>query len=87
MVAFVKKNSGNHEEGVEIFHEGIIALDANVRNGKFRGESSIQGYLFSICRFIWFNKIRKNKRVELTDDMTRLDQVNLETPESISLGR
>ncbi len=86
VVAFVHKNSGSRDEGVEIFHEGIIALDENIRKGKFRGESSISGYLYSICRFIWFNKLKRNKRMAYTDQEQELDQVQHETPESLSLA-
>jgi len=27
IIAMVKKNSGSREEGIDVFHEGIIAMD------------------------------------------------------------
>ena len=63
VVAFVAKNSGTREEGIDIFHEGIIALDANVRNDKYRGEGNIEGYLYSTCRFLWLNKMKRQQRM------------------------
>ncbi|NRB64605.1 MAG: hypothetical protein HRU40_16510 [Saprospiraceae bacterium] len=45
VIRFVKANSGNEHDGQDMFHEGIIVLDRNLRNGKFRGESSMDGYL------------------------------------------
>lgn len=82
IVYFVKRNSGNTEDGQDMFHEGIIVLDRNIRQDKFKGESSIQGYLFSICRFLWMNQIRKQGKVSLTEDNSQLDSTEAETPES-----
>ena len=85
VVGFVKNNSGSSDEGIDIFHEGIIALDDNVRKDKYRGDGNIKAYLYSICRFLWLNKLKKNKRMYFTEDNATLDQVSIDTPESISL--
>lgn len=85
VIQFVKNNSGNEQDGQDMFHEGIIVLDRNLRQGKFRGESSIDGYLYSICRFQWMNQVRKNTRVDLHEDNTQLDEAVVENPESISM--
>ncbi len=82
IIHFVKRNSGNFEDGQDMFHEGIIVLDRNIRQDKFKGDSSIQGYLFSICRFLWMNQIRKQSKVSLTEDNSKLDATAEETPES-----
>lgn len=78
---FVKNNSGNLQDGEDIFHEGIIVLDRNIRQDKYKEESSVQGYLYSICRFLWMNQIRKNSKVSLTDDTMQMDQTEHSTPE------
>ena len=87
VVAFVKKNSGSHDDGVEIFHEGIISLDHNIRNHKYRGEGNLQGYLFSTCRFLWLNRLKRDKRMVYTETESTLDQISVETPESLSLAK
>ena len=61
--------------------EGIIVLDRNIRQDKYKEESSVQGYLYSICRFLWMNQIRKNSKVSLTDDTMQMDQTEHSTPE------
>lgn len=81
VIRFVQNNSGNFQDGQDIFHEGIIVLDRNVRDDKFRGETTINGYLYSICRFLWMNQIRKKAKVDLTEDNSRLDDVEESTPE------
>lgn len=85
VVAYVRSNSGNEQDGQDMFHEGIIVLDRNVRAGKFRGESSLAGYLYSICRFLWMNQVRKHGRTDLREDNSTMDQTETENPESLSL--
>jgi RNA polymerase sigma factor (sigma-70 family) len=86
VVAYVRNNSGNEQDGQDMFHEGIIVLDRNVREDKFRGESSIAGYLYSICRFLWMNQIRKQGKTDLRDDNLTMDQPEIENPESLSVN-
>ncbi len=85
VIAFATNNSGDSNDGIDLFHEGIIALDDNIRKNKYRGESSIQGYLYSICRFIWLNKLKRGKRMVYTENEAELDQVQYDTPETLSL--
>ncbi len=86
IVAYVNKNSGNREEGIDIFHEGIIALDDNIRKNKFRGDGNLNAYLYSICKFLWLNKLKRNKRMVYTENENELDQVQHDTPETLSLA-
>lgn len=86
IVAFVKSHNGNHEDGVDVFHEGIIAFDKNIRGGNYKGEGKLKGYLYSTCRFIWLNKLKRNKKIVYTAEESQLDQVLYETPESLSLA-
>lgn len=85
VIQFVQANTGNYQDGQDMFHEGIIVLDRNIRNDKFRGESSLKGYLYSTCRFLWMNQIRKKSKVSLTEDQQVMDSNDLESPEVIAL--
>lgn len=81
VIAFVKRNNGNEADGQDVYQEGIIALDRNIREGKFRGDSSLSLYLFATCRFVWMNQLRKNQRVNLEGDAITMDTPTAETPE------
>lgn len=81
VINFVRNHGGNTEDGQDIFHEGIIALDRNVREKKFREETSLQGYLFSICRFAWMNRARKQAKTTLVDESKFFDGKDEVTPE------
>lgn len=87
VISFVKNNGGNAEDGIDIFHEGIIALDENVRKDRYTGAGKLQGYLFSTCRFLWLNRFKRDKRTVLSGETADFDQASFETPESLSLGK
>ncbi len=59
---FVQNNSGDEAMANDVFQEGLIAFYKQVKLGKFRGESAVKTYLFSICKFIWFRKLKKEQR-------------------------
>ncbi len=87
VLAHVKSNKGNSDDALDIFHEGIIAMDQSIRAGKFRGESALAGYLFSICKYLWLNKLRKLQRVTYTAEESVLDQVASQDPEKLSMAK
>ena len=59
ITTYVHRHGGHRSDGLDIFHEGIVALDKNIRSGKYRAESGLQGYFYSICRFVWNNEWRR----------------------------
>ena len=67
---FVKQNNGNDAEAEDVFQESLIAFYENIRNKKFRGESSIKTYLYATVRNNWYTQLKKNKNT-----------INLENPE------
>jgi len=58
--SYIRSNSGREEEAKDMFQETIIAFYENVLNNKFKGDSTISTYLYSIARFKWLNQIKKN---------------------------
>lgn len=58
--SYIIANSGSEEQAKDVFQESVIALYENVRDGKFKADSSLSTYLFSIAKFKWFNQIKKD---------------------------
>jgi len=81
VILFVRSRSGNADDGQDMFHEGIIVLDRNIREGKFRGESPLKGYLYAICRFLWMNQWRKKAHTTLGADVVLANEPDEYTPE------
>lgn len=58
-------NSGSGDDAKDVFQEGIIALFHNVVDGKFKGESAVNTYLISICKNLWFRRLRKKSKSKI----------------------
>jgi RNA polymerase sigma factor (sigma-70 family) len=78
---YVIQNGGSISEALEVYHEGIILLDRNIRNGRYQPSATLQAYLYSVCRFIWNNEWRKKKKISSTDPSSRSDEADDTTPE------
>ena len=58
--SFILSNNGTKNDANDVYQETIIAFYENVKENKFKGESSIGTYLYSIARFKWLNQLKKN---------------------------
>jgi RNA polymerase sigma factor (sigma-70 family) len=59
---FVVNNNGSQEDAEDIFQEVIVSFVHLVRQQKFRGESSIRTFLFSMNRNTWLNELKRRGR-------------------------
>ena len=92
--AFVIKNSGDHSDAKDVFQEAIMILYQNVKKGKFRAESSLFTYIYSICRNLWFQRLKQQPMIaidsvienELTSEDILEDQVNIGALKKIMNG-
>jgi RNA polymerase sigma factor (sigma-70 family) len=62
--SFVIKNHGTKDEAKDIFQDAMIIVYRNLVNKSFKEDSKLSTYLFSICKNLWFQRIRKLKIVE-----------------------
>ena len=56
---FVQRNSGNPTDAEDIFQEVVLTFIGVVRNGRFRGESSISTFFYALIRHSWLNELKK----------------------------
>jgi RNA polymerase sigma factor (sigma-70 family) len=61
------QNSGTDEDAQDIFQEVLVAFINLAQKDKFRGESSIKTFLYSLNRNIWLNELKKRGRAERRD--------------------
>jgi len=59
------KNGGKTDDAKDIFQEAFVVLIENLRENKFKGDSKVSTYLFSISKYKWYNLNKKNKNVSL----------------------
>jgi RNA polymerase sigma factor (sigma-70 family) len=61
---FVRQNSGNQQDAEDIFQEVVIRFIELVQKQKFRGETSVNNFLYSITRHIWLNELKRRGRAQ-----------------------
>lgn len=59
---YVVNNSGNRQDAEDIFQEMVVCFIDLVQKDKFRGESSVKTFLFSLNRNIWLNELKRRGR-------------------------
>ncbi len=58
----IQQNQGSRQDAEDIFQEVIIAFIELVQKDKFRGDSSIKTFLFSINKNMWLNELKRRNR-------------------------
>ena len=59
---YVTDNRGSAEDARDIFQDGLTVLYEKVKSGDYRGDSKISSFVYSVCRHLWLNKLRKAGR-------------------------
>ncbi len=59
---FVLQNNGDEEEAADVFQDVLISFYQNIRKNKFRGDSTIKTYLYSMIRNLWLVRLKRNKK-------------------------
>ncbi len=62
MARIVKNNSGNEQDAEDIFQEVLVSFIELVQKNKFRGESTVKTFLFSMTKHTWLNELKKRSR-------------------------
>jgi len=61
------QNGGNEADAEDIFQEVLVSFIEIIKAGKFRGDSSIKTFLFSLNRNIWLNELKKRGRAQVRE--------------------
>ncbi len=77
---YVMNNSGSRQDAEDTFQEVILAFIDSVQKDKFRGDSSVKTFLYSLNRYIWLNELKKRGRTTLREEKfeKRQDKVELD---------
>ncbi len=77
---YVLQQGGSVEDAQDVFQDSLLALMENVQSPDFKLKSSFYTYLFSINKYVWYNKAEKKARKSVTipEDDLLIDQTNIE---------
>jgi RNA polymerase sigma factor (sigma-70 family) len=67
MAWVVKNNSGSQQDAEDIFQEVLVNFIDLVQKNKFRSESSVKTFLFSMTKHTWLNELKKRGRSGVRD--------------------
>lgn len=59
---YVVNNSGSRQDAEDVFQEVVVNFIDLVQKDKFRGESTVKTFLFSLNRHIWLNELKRRGR-------------------------
>jgi RNA polymerase sigma factor (sigma-70 family) len=62
---FVQKNNGTKQEAEDVFQEGLMIFCKKLANVNFELRCSINTYLYSVCKLLWLDELKKkNKQIK-----------------------
>jgi len=71
-ISFAKKYPITEEDVIDIYQDAIIALRDNAVNGTIDNlKSELKTYLFSIGKYMIYNKVKQQKKMHLVEDSSR----------------
>lgn len=74
---FVLKNNGTTDDAKDVFQDGLMVIYTKAQDKNFELTSSFHTFLYSICRFIWLRKQRKNSKYDsLPENIEELEKVD-----------
>ncbi len=75
---YVMNNSGSRQDAEDVFQEVVVAFIELVQKDKFRGESTVKTFLFSLNRFTWLNEIKRRGRALAREEKYKREQDKVE---------
>lgn len=65
---YIIQNSGSADDAADMIQEVMLIFINIINGGKFRGDSTIKSFLYSICKNLWISELRKRKSTQLRHD-------------------
>jgi RNA polymerase sigma factor (sigma-70 family) len=59
---YVMNNNGTRQDAEDIFQDVVLSFIELVQKDKFRGESTVKTFLFSLNRHTWLNELKRRGR-------------------------
>jgi RNA polymerase sigma factor (sigma-70 family) len=64
---YILQNSGNEEDAEDVFQDALIFVYQKLKTDSLELHSSLRTYFYGICKNIWRNRLRKNKKMSTID--------------------
>jgi RNA polymerase sigma factor (sigma-70 family) len=64
---YILSNHGTREDAHDIFQDAVVILFNQVKADKYNSSYEIDGFLYSVARNLWIDKVRREKRMVVKD--------------------
>lgn len=75
---YVTNNSGTRQDAEDVFQEVVVTFIDLVKKDKFRGESTVKTFLYSLNRHIWLNELKRRGRALAREEKYEKGQERVE---------
>ncbi len=65
---YIMNNSGSRQDAEDVFQEVVLSFIDLVQRDKFRGESTVKTFLFSLNRYTWLNELKRRGRAQAREE-------------------
>ena len=76
---YIMNNSGSRQDAEDVFQEVVVNFIDLVQKDKFRGESTVKTFLFSLNRHTWLNELKRRGRALAREEKYERGQERTET--------
>jgi RNA polymerase sigma factor (sigma-70 family) len=83
---YVQNNSGTRQDAEDVFQEVVVSFIDLVKKDKFRGESSVKTFLYSLNRHVWLNELKRRGRALAREEKYEKGQERVEIDTSYKIA-
>jgi RNA polymerase sigma factor (sigma-70 family) len=82
----VVSNSGTKDDAQDVIQEVLVVFIDLVQQGKYRGESSIKSFLYTLTRNMWITDLRKRASTQKRNEVFETSKNKIDEDITILLG-
>lgn len=75
---YIMNNSGSRQDAEDVFQEVVVSFIDLVQKDKFRGESTVKTFLYSLNRHTWLNELKRRGRALAREERYEKGQERVE---------
>ncbi|AXT62499.1 sigma-70 family RNA polymerase sigma factor [Aquimarina sp. AD10] len=81
---YILQNSGNEEDVEDVFQDALVMIYQKLKTDSLELQSSLRTFFYAVCKNIWRNRLRKNKKIVLAENIyDTADTIELKVQEDI----
>ncbi len=66
---YILQNSGNEEDVEDVFQDALVFIYQKLKTDSLELHCSLRTYFYAVCKNIWRNRLRKNKKLVITEEI------------------